>query len=1033
MRIRLSLGWLPLLALWTLILGSPVQAQVGAPDPAPLPDGHSLQIASPRAAVLGLYEGAAESFLLQSANREASPIALEPSASGKIRLHAEYESLFLPLTAGWTRYRFAASRLGDAGSDLLAEDAAEVIDFGPSRHRGRLMLEFALRPGLHHLEISLRSAVRPVGTPNWTVDEDAVQLWVLVPGAAAAAGPNPLLPLGGLAAGSQRAVSAEDVGGALNFEAAPGSQLVARLGQPVPVWTDYELWWTESAQGSAQVSLTIYRQRIDGSRDDSSAIAGDRKALNAAHGPRLEDGTLEAKILLDAPGSYALVALLETQVQVDDMVFVDQDRVPFTLKVLGDPPNTGQIAGRVIGRDGFALEAVPVLAHAEDGRVVGRAQSNADGKYRIDGLTPGKLRVQAAPQDHNYLEQWYQGQPTARTADPVEVVRGRTSEGIDFELIPGGSILGRVTDAAGQPLADIEITAGRMASAGQVAEPVDPVPGDPALVGGNAMPRSRSNADGWYRLQQLPAGRYWVRARDPQGRYLEEYFADQPSLREADPVAVAAGEQVEDIDFELAPGGSIAGQVRQESQLTVIIPLPGMRVEALDPEDPTRVLAVTESGRDGQYKLAALREGRYLVRASDPSGRHLSEWFREAVSPADAQVVAVRAGQSQEPVDFTLAPTPARTRVFVDPTLSAVNRGGSGRLALAAADVENLAAFEVALKWDPNILRVDGVELGDFLASTGREVIPVEPEIDNERGQLRFAAASLGRQPGASGEGILFHLTFTGIALGETELSIVESLLTQPSAQLIAHAALSGKIKVGACIRGDFDCNCRVDIRDVMAVVSRWGTRAGDPDYDPRFDLDADGDIDIIDVQIVASLWGKSCTADPTDPTALDDSAVQPSPLGLLSPSIALQSSQSGVAPGEILELDIHIDEAVELTGFELALAFDDSMLRFEDAELGEFLSSTGRSLVPLGPIAEGSGLRIGAAALPGKPAPSGSGSLARLRFRVLAAGSSSVQFSEAMTVDADLVSSFVPATGYSVEVGKPGGRAIIPIVMQRR
>jgi len=63
------------------------------------------------------------------------------------------------------------------------------------------------------------------------------------------------------------------------------------------------------------------------------------------------------------------------------------------------------------------------------------------------------------------------------------------------------------------------------------------------------------------------------------------------------------------------------------------------------------------------------------------------------------------------------------------------------------------------------------------------------------------------------------------------------------------------------CIAGDLDCNCRVDIVDVMLVAVRWDSQVGDELYDPTYDLDHDGDIDIADVMLVAVHWGGRCGA----------------------------------------------------------------------------------------------------------------------------------------------------------------------------
>jgi len=62
------------------------------------------------------------------------------------------------------------------------------------------------------------------------------------------------------------------------------------------------------------------------------------------------------------------------------------------------------------------------------------------------------------------------------------------------------------------------------------------------------------------------------------------------------------------------------------------------------------------------------------------------------------------------------------------------------------------------------------------------------------------------------------------------------------------------------CVAGyDLDCDCVVDIADIMLVASRWHTSVGDDNYDPACDLDDDGDIDIVDIMLVAVHWGATC------------------------------------------------------------------------------------------------------------------------------------------------------------------------------
>jgi hypothetical protein len=68
-------------------------------------------------------------------------------------------------------------------------------------------------------------------------------------------------------------------------------------------------------------------------------------------------------------------------------------------------------------------------------------------------------------------------------------------------------------------------------------------------------------------------------------------------------------------------------------------------------------------------------------------------------------------------------------------------------------------------------------------------------------------------------------------------------------------------VELEACpLFGDLDCDCDVDVADVMKVASRWSCQLGDTCYDPGYDLDGDGDIDIVDIMQVVVHWGEVCS-----------------------------------------------------------------------------------------------------------------------------------------------------------------------------
>lgn len=120
-----------------------------------------------------------------------------------------------------------------------------------------------------------------------------------------------------------------------------------------------------------------------------------------------------------------------------------------------------------------------------------------------------------------------------------------------------------------------------------------------------------------------------------------------------------------------------------------------------------------------------------------------------------------------------------------------------------AENAENVASFQFDLKFDSDVLEVaageeDGkplVQRGEFLGSTGREVICDEPE--SQQGVVRFVCVSLRLEPaGPSGTGTLATVTFNAIGAGATELTLDNVTANEPDATRITLQVQGGAITV---------------------------------------------------------------------------------------------------------------------------------------------------------------------------------------------------------------------------------------------
>jgi hypothetical protein len=107
-----------------------------------------------------------------------------------------------------------------------------------------------------------------------------------------------------------------------------------------------------------------------------------------------------------------------------------------------------------------------------------------------------------------------------------------------------------------------------------------------------------------------------------------------------------------------------------------------------------------------------------------------------------------------------------------EPRSVAADTGADFTVAVRIANVEDLGFYQFDITFDPAVVQVMEVALGDFLASTGRSASGVGPLIDNQAGTVTYGGFSFGAQPGPNGEGLLAEVTFTGAADGVSTLRL---------------------------------------------------------------------------------------------------------------------------------------------------------------------------------------------------------------------------------------------------------------------
>jgi len=305
----------------------------------------------------------------------------------------------------------------------------------------------------------------------------------------------------------------------------------------------------------------------------------------------------------------------------------------------------GSISGTVIDAatsqpvQGVSVQAFTSRTSSGNPNAAGAyGTTDAQGNYRITGLPTGDYTVQA--RHHHYGEQYYDGVTDLTLATKVAVIDGQETQNIDFALDSyNGSIAGTVKDAAGNPVADVTVSAWNHR-------------GPTTTNAGGHYGKTKTAADGRYLIDGLAPGDYKVRASAVN--YLPEFYDNQTDYANADDVTVA-NQPVTGIDFSLDQGGSISGTVTDEdnnaalAHAVVIVRSLSQRFERGARTDV-----------HGDYTVHGLPSGDYTVFAA--AAGYAGEYYH--ATAAGPGKVTVAAPGAVTDIDFALATVPIGPRRF---------------------------------------------------------------------------------------------------------------------------------------------------------------------------------------------------------------------------------------------------------------------------------------------------------------------------------------------------------------------------------
>lgn len=211
-----------------------------------------------------------------------------------------------------------------------------------------------------------------------------------------------------------------------------------------------------------------------------------------------------------------------------------------------------------------------------------------------------------------------------------------------------GADASETDDAESFVAARVAPTTGSITGTVTRADTGDPVEDVWVYASGNSFGEISTAADGTYTLDELEPGDYIVWFMDYSDRNLvTEYWNDVYDWNSAQPITVAAGTPVANIDAELEVAGSISGVVTRADTATTIS---GVQMYFDGPASYQ-----ISTGLDGTYTSPAMVPGDYTVKAVPVSDTTLLPAFWEnASSEDDATHVNIPGGTSVADIDFAL-------------------------------------------------------------------------------------------------------------------------------------------------------------------------------------------------------------------------------------------------------------------------------------------------------------------------------------------------------------------------------------------
>jgi protocatechuate 3,4-dioxygenase beta subunit len=289
--------------------------------------------------------------------------------------------------------------------------------------------------------------------------------------------------------------------------------------------------------------------------------------------------------------------------------------------------STASITGKVTLKNKGLAGIVVGLQRLDSGRQEGTAYqgvSDEQGIYRITNIQPGTYQILASAPAFVTKEE-------LGRVKTLIVNKDDSIENIDFELVRGGVITGRVTDTDGRAIVEEEVVIAAVQEERQFSY---------RAFNGQTDDR------GIYRVFGLPAGNYKVSVGRGDGRsfgrfgqtaYRQTYHPAAPDISQATTIAVAEGSEVANVDITVGrtlAAYSASGRIVDETGRPV--PNQAYKLNMYYSQSSGSISNGAVTNQAGEFRFDNLNPGKYGVELEQTTDSDLrAEQTRFEISDQD--------------------------------------------------------------------------------------------------------------------------------------------------------------------------------------------------------------------------------------------------------------------------------------------------------------------------------------------------------------------------------------------------------------